>query len=182
MTAFVSCILLGRGTNCHQGASSVLHGCWPELYDVIEDVCTVSVVLSSKHCHFTAEMSDPMSSLSSSIGWSLITFWGYSADDEHHTLFSLLVLQPRIRAEEVYLVLLENGFNLNTYFVLRYCFWVFYLFTCRPHADCCVNACCKPMFQMIESSIVMDSRVGGVLPSILLVRGSSIHSGPLYTA
>ena len=41
----------------------------PELYDVVEDMCTVSVVVLIKALpHSTAEMSDPMSSLSFSEG------------------------------------------------------------------------------------------------------------------
>ena len=133
---------------------------------------------SSKHCHSTAEMSDPMSFLSSSVGWPLMTFcntlWisitffsstGSASGWRRSMWFFLkraLTSTPTLYSDTV------SGF--------------FPLFTCIPHTDCCANACCKPMLQTVEGSIVMNSRVGGILLSILLVRGSIIHSGPLYTA
>ena len=64
------------------------------------------------------------------------------------------------------MVLLEKGFYFNAYLVLWYCSWVFFFRAFTPHVDCCVNTHGKPALQMIESSIVMDSRVGDILPSV----------------
>ena len=64
------------------------------------------------------------------------------------------------------MVLLEKGFSLNTHLILWHHSWIFPFLTYTPHADCCVNVCTKPVTQMIESSIVMDSRARGVLPLV----------------
>ena len=105
-----------------------------------------------------------MSFLSSSVGTPLMTF--SSTLLMNITLFSSSASASGLGLRRSMRFFLEKGFYLNTHLVLWYYSWIFFCLAFTPHADCCVNACGQPTFQMIEGSIVMNSRVRGVLPPV----------------